>query len=290
MRASHRRPRARPRPEAPAPAKVPLLCAPHNLHTCCHQATQLTPCRRTPHIGYACTKLTTDAGPDRVDLACAGRKLPVAKLAEDAHPAAAGNAECTVLCAKVMTNSDASSGRIILPRIYVEANLSFVIGYRCLLTTLASTQLAAICGRPRRGVAVRFPLPPLALNSCKLPTDVHMLQGPFSEPWESPLLQGLLADGDRCARPQLRVRHQVVGQRHGAPPRVRAGAGGALHQGALPRRRRRRRRLHQRLRQPDHPRQHPRGGQTVWNAAAPATCCRAVCPGPQQQSTTLQQT
>ena len=79
------------------------------------------------------------------DLAEAGRKLPVAKLAEDAHPAAAGNAECTVLCAKVLTNSDASSGRIILPRIYVEANLSFVIGYRCLLTTLAPTQLAAVC-------------------------------------------------------------------------------------------------------------------------------------------------
>jgi hypothetical protein len=73
------------------------------------------------------------------DLAWAGRKLPITKLAEDAHPAAAGSAECTVLCAKVLTNSDASSGRIILPRIYVEANLSFVIGYRCLLKPLTAS-------------------------------------------------------------------------------------------------------------------------------------------------------
>jgi hypothetical protein len=68
-----------------------------------------------------------------------GRKLPVAELAEDVQPAGAGSAECTVLCAKVLTNSDASSGRIILPRIYVEANLSFVIGYRCWLNPLAPT-------------------------------------------------------------------------------------------------------------------------------------------------------
>ena len=37
----------------------------------------------------------------------------------------------SVLCAKVLTPSDANSGRIILPRVSVEANLSFVIGYRC---------------------------------------------------------------------------------------------------------------------------------------------------------------
>ena len=61
------------------------------------------------------------------------------------QPAGAGNAECTVLCAKVLTNSDASSGRIILPRIYVEANLSFVIGYRCLLNPPAPIRLAVIC-------------------------------------------------------------------------------------------------------------------------------------------------
>lgn len=35
-----------------------------------------------------------------------------------------------VLVAKQLTNSDASSGRIILPRVAVESNLSFVLGYR----------------------------------------------------------------------------------------------------------------------------------------------------------------
>lgn len=36
----------------------------------------------------------------------------------------------TVLVAKVLTPSDANSGRIILPRTMVEANLNFVMGYR----------------------------------------------------------------------------------------------------------------------------------------------------------------
>lgn len=35
-----------------------------------------------------------------------------------------------VLVAKQLTNSDAGSGRIILPRVAVESNLSFVLGYR----------------------------------------------------------------------------------------------------------------------------------------------------------------
>lgn len=35
-----------------------------------------------------------------------------------------------VLVAKCLTNSDASSGRIILPRVAVETNLPFVLGYR----------------------------------------------------------------------------------------------------------------------------------------------------------------
>ncbi|EFN57994.1 hypothetical protein CHLNCDRAFT_142158 [Chlorella variabilis] len=35
-----------------------------------------------------------------------------------------------VLVSKQLTNSDASSGRIILPRVAVESNLSFVLGYR----------------------------------------------------------------------------------------------------------------------------------------------------------------
>ncbi len=45
--------------------------------------------------------------------------------------AEAGDDDIVVLCAKVLTNSDANSGRIILPRVSIEANLSFVIGYRC---------------------------------------------------------------------------------------------------------------------------------------------------------------
>lgn len=50
----------------------------------------------------------------------------------DIEPAEAGkSSHLTVLCAKVLTNSDANSGRIILPRVAIEANLSFVIGYRC---------------------------------------------------------------------------------------------------------------------------------------------------------------
>jgi len=35
-----------------------------------------------------------------------------------------------VLVAKVLTNSD-THGRIILPRVSVEANLTFLMGYRC---------------------------------------------------------------------------------------------------------------------------------------------------------------
>lgn len=35
-----------------------------------------------------------------------------------------------MLVAKCLTNSDAASGRIILPRVAVETNLPFVLGYR----------------------------------------------------------------------------------------------------------------------------------------------------------------
>ena len=38
-------------------------------------------------------------------------------------------ARCHVLVAKVLTNSD-THGRIILPRVSVEANLAFLMGYR----------------------------------------------------------------------------------------------------------------------------------------------------------------
>ena len=41
-----------------------------------------------------------------------------------------GQTGFTVLVAKVLTPSDANSGRIILPRTMVEANLNFVMGYR----------------------------------------------------------------------------------------------------------------------------------------------------------------
>lgn len=59
-----------------------------------------------------------------------GKKAAVAKAAAAEELGEVDDSEWTVLCAKVLTNSDANSGRIILPRIYVEANLSFVIGYR----------------------------------------------------------------------------------------------------------------------------------------------------------------
>lgn len=41
-----------------------------------------------------------------------------------------GGQSTSVLVAKVLTNSDASHGRVILPRVAVEANLSFVRQYR----------------------------------------------------------------------------------------------------------------------------------------------------------------
>lgn len=63
-------------------------------------------------------------------LHCSGKKAAVAKAAAAEELGEVDDSEWTVLCAKVLTNSDANSGRIILPRIYVEANLSFVIGYR----------------------------------------------------------------------------------------------------------------------------------------------------------------
>lgn len=48
----------------------------------------------------------------------------------------------------MLTNSDANSGRIILPRIYVEANLSFVIGYRCVAIILKGVGVAPSCVVP----------------------------------------------------------------------------------------------------------------------------------------------
>lgn len=42
----------------------------------------------------------------------------------------AGLARSFVLVAKALTRSD-TNGRIILPRVSVEANLTFLIGYKC---------------------------------------------------------------------------------------------------------------------------------------------------------------
>lgn len=49
---------------------------------------------------------------------------------DDFTPAAPPSRHRCVLVAKCLTNSDAASGRIILPRVAVEANLPFVTGYR----------------------------------------------------------------------------------------------------------------------------------------------------------------
>lgn len=38
-----------------------------------------------------------------------------------------------VLVAKRLTDSDVTYGRIILPRVAVEANLKFVLGFRCVV-------------------------------------------------------------------------------------------------------------------------------------------------------------
>ncbi len=57
-------------------------------------------------------------------------------------------AKSFVLVSKVLTNSD-THGRIILPRVAVEANLSFLMGYRCALWKLAWVFLACNRAAPR---------------------------------------------------------------------------------------------------------------------------------------------
>lgn len=83
----------------------------------------------TPHAGVP---------PTRVPRASASPPPPPAQPAaqpgrpEAAQPAAAPRCRAgrTVLVAKALTNSDAGSGRVILPRLAVESNLPFVVGYR----------------------------------------------------------------------------------------------------------------------------------------------------------------
>ena len=62
-----------------------------------------------------------------------GRKgsRAVAEVAGQGPDQWAAQTGFTVLVAKVLTPSDANSGRIILPRTMVEANLNFIMGYRC---------------------------------------------------------------------------------------------------------------------------------------------------------------
>lgn len=61
------------------------------------------------------------------------------RLEEPETPMTNGNARC-VLVAKCLTNSDASSGRIILPRVAVEANLPFVTAYRHYSLSVSDTR------------------------------------------------------------------------------------------------------------------------------------------------------
>lgn len=63
----------------------------------------------------------------------------VDRLEEPETPMTNGAARC-VLVAKCLTNSDASSGRIILPRVAVEANLPFVTAYRHYSLTVSDTR------------------------------------------------------------------------------------------------------------------------------------------------------
>ena len=57
-------------------------------------------------------------------------------------------AKSFVLVSKVLTNSD-THGRIILPRVAVEANLSFLMGYRCASCRFACGSLACSPAAPR---------------------------------------------------------------------------------------------------------------------------------------------
>ena len=57
-------------------------------------------------------------------------------------------AKSFVLVSKVLTNSD-THGRIILPRVAVEANLSFLMGYRCASCKCACGSSACSQAAPR---------------------------------------------------------------------------------------------------------------------------------------------
>jgi hypothetical protein len=63
----------------------------------------------------------------------------VDRLEEPETPMTNGTTRC-VLVAKCLTNSDASSGRIILPRVAVEANLPFVTAYRHYSLSVSDTR------------------------------------------------------------------------------------------------------------------------------------------------------
>ena len=153
-----------------------------------------------------------------------------------------------VLVAKQLTNSDASSGRIILPRVAVESNLSFVLGYRHYALAVRDCTGAwprargcrspALCQRaacPRRAQACCAAAP----HACIAPLLLVLLS--FAGRWHMPAGSGPCAERALAApthtrthtprlrsppgRPPLRVHDQVVGQWHRAPPRVCAGAG-----------------------------------------------------------------
>lgn len=55
------------------------------------------------------------------------------------------NPHCTyVLVAKTLTKSD-TAGRVILPRVSVESNLSFLMGYRCIASPSCRTESCSVC-------------------------------------------------------------------------------------------------------------------------------------------------
>ena len=70
------------------------------------------------------------------------QQQPRAGSRSEAQAAGEGAAHGFVLVAKALTKSD-TNGRVILPRVMVETNLPFLMGYRCCLVTPKAAALTA---------------------------------------------------------------------------------------------------------------------------------------------------
>ncbi|KAI3428154.1 hypothetical protein D9Q98_006538 [Chlorella vulgaris] len=136
---------------APAPSSTDAACGPASMHA--HQLSNAGGQQRPAAVGAtlvpfaSATPRFADEHPptaalsedsSQVDDAAQGA-TPTSTQATGNTLGASANASTLpvplprrrcVLVAKQLTNSDAASGRIILPRVAVESNLSFVLGYR----------------------------------------------------------------------------------------------------------------------------------------------------------------